>query len=299
MSTLLGYLRLIRPANVLTAYADILAGFAIAGGTVKILDGTVTVKPESLLWLLLSTTGLYAGGIVLNDVSDADIDATERPERPIPAGTISFRGATVLSTLFLLGGATAALFVNPWSAGIAVLVVLLILLYDLGLKYVPVLGSIGMGLCRSGNLLLGVSIVPSAMFQYWYLLAFPFVYIWAVTFISEEEVRGGSALQGSVGIGVLLLILTGLGSLSFLDTFQLLHAAPFLFLLALLVLPAYWKAARNPEPSSMKNAVKRGVLSLVFLNATLAAGFGSLLLGAVTATIFPLSFLLGRCFSVT
>ena len=60
------YLTLTRPANVVTALADVLAG-AAAAGTVAGLPG-----------LLLSTAALYAGGVVLNDVFDA---VEKQPQR--------------------------------------------------------------------------------------------------------------------------------------------------------------------------------------------------------------------------
>jgi 4-hydroxybenzoate polyprenyltransferase len=75
-------LQLLRPANVTTALADVLAGFAIAG----------LGNRAALPWLLLATAALYAGGIVLNDVFDREIDKLERPDRPIPsAGSASSR----------------------------------------------------------------------------------------------------------------------------------------------------------------------------------------------------------------
>ena len=80
------YLELLRPANVVTALADVLAGFAIAG----------LGNRAALPWLLLATAALYAGGIVLNDVFDRDIDSSERPERPIPSGRVSVAAAAAL-----------------------------------------------------------------------------------------------------------------------------------------------------------------------------------------------------------
>ena len=80
------YLELLRPANVVTALADVLAGYAVAG----------LGDRRALYWLLGATACLYAGGVVLNDVFDRDIDRRERPERPIPSGRVSVAAASAL-----------------------------------------------------------------------------------------------------------------------------------------------------------------------------------------------------------
>src|SRR5690349_11307088 len=106
MEKLLGYLRLMRPANVITAVADVMAGIAIAGYFVQLVPGTFgwgTGPQISLLPVILlciSTIGLYGGGIILNDVFDAELDAKERPERPIPSGLISKKAATIFGGIF-------------------------------------------------------------------------------------------------------------------------------------------------------------------------------------------------------
>src|SRR5262245_28086746 len=92
--TLRGYVELLRPANVITALTDVLAGFAIAG----------LASPKALPWLLLATACLYAGGVVLNDVFDRRIDANERPERPIPSGRVPVRHAALLGGGLLVVG---------------------------------------------------------------------------------------------------------------------------------------------------------------------------------------------------
>ena len=79
------YVILIRPANIITAISDILAGSAIAGYFI----GLYTPSISKLILLLLSTSCLYAGGIVFNDIFDINIDRSERPERPLPNGEIS------------------------------------------------------------------------------------------------------------------------------------------------------------------------------------------------------------------
>ena len=58
-STSIALLRLMRPANVVTAHADILAGYAAAGAT----------NGVHLVLLLAATTGLYGGGVVFTTSS--------------------------------------------------------------------------------------------------------------------------------------------------------------------------------------------------------------------------------------
>ena len=82
---------LIRPANIITAISDILAGSAIAGYFIEFYTPSIS----KLILLLLSTSCLYAGGIVFNDIFDINIDRSERPERPLPKGQISLKNAQI------------------------------------------------------------------------------------------------------------------------------------------------------------------------------------------------------------
>ena len=99
-----------RPANIVTSVADVLAGIAISG----FLTGAVFSVNDTIPFLLLciSTIGLYGGGVVFNDVFDYELDKVERPERPIPRGTITIREATLLGILLLLAGIVTALLVS-------------------------------------------------------------------------------------------------------------------------------------------------------------------------------------------
>ena len=79
MQKIVAMLRLMRPANIITAVSDILAGIAIAG---YFKEDYVSLFPVILL--VFSTVGLYGGGVVFNDVFDAELDSVERPERLFP-----------------------------------------------------------------------------------------------------------------------------------------------------------------------------------------------------------------------
>ena len=115
-----GYLELLRPANVATALADVLAGYAVAG-----LPG-----PRYLAWLLPATACLYAGGVVLNDVFDRDIDRKERPERPIPSGRVTTKAAATLGAALIGAGVILGSMAGPASGAVAAATAGCILLYD-------------------------------------------------------------------------------------------------------------------------------------------------------------------------
>src|SRR2546429_2779364 len=76
-----GLLALLRPPNVFTAIADPFAGLVLARP-----PGPVSGDPG--LWCLAASACLYLGGIALNDYFDREVDAVERPERPIPSGAV-------------------------------------------------------------------------------------------------------------------------------------------------------------------------------------------------------------------
>lgn len=293
------YLELMRPANIVTAFADILAGFAAAGGVLSIPGNASLFSPDGLIWLIISTFGLYGGGVVFNDVFDAELDAKERPERAIPSGRVSKLEATVLGIVLHSIGVISAFQVNRSAGVIAAVIVALTIIYDAKAKHSVVFGPLFMGLCRGGNLLLGVSIIPEVLLQNWFLAIIPVVYIASITLISRGEVTGGSRVHGFTAVGMIVSVIIALLLLAIKPGYSILTALPFLILFGWMVLPAFLNAAINPEPLTIKNAVKRGVLSLIFMNSVLAAGFSGLILGVIVACLFPLSVFLAKVFAVT
>ncbi|MBO9683706.1 MAG: UbiA family prenyltransferase, partial [Flavisolibacter sp.] len=132
MAKLIGFLRLMRLANIVTAVSDILAGVAIACFASGIQWTELSFLPVFLL--ILSTIGLYGGGVVFNDVSDAELDKVERPERPIPSGLISKTSAAFFAAILLILAIIAAAFVQEqlfsFSSFIATAIAVAALVYD-------------------------------------------------------------------------------------------------------------------------------------------------------------------------
>ncbi len=298
----MAYLQMMRPANIVTAWADILAGYAAAGLVIETLDATALYP---LFWLLLATTGLYGGGVVFNDVCDAKLDAQERPERPIPSGRSSLQEGIILGIVLLTIGITAAAQVSLLSAGIATAIALAALLYDSVGKHHTLIAPLNMGLCRGGNLLLGVSAMPAILQDRLFLAAIPVLYITAITLVSRGEVHGGSRTAGIISLGLLTLVCGGLVGVSLvtshgeISSYQVPSMLPFGVFWGMLVIPAFVQATREPSPELIRIAVRSGVISLIALNSAIAVGFSHWIYGLVILSLLPLSRLLAKQFAVT
>lgn len=286
-------LSLTRPANLVTAVADVLAGMAIAGYFMLPEPAATPVG-----WLALATVGLYGGGVVFNDVFDAELDALERPERPIPSGVVPKQTAVLLGIGLLIVGIVASFLVNQTAGFLAIGIAVASLVYDRFGKHHSWLGPINMGLCRGLNLLLGVSILPEQVMPWIWVGLVPIAYIAAITMISRGEVHGGSQVTLRVA-GLLYALVIGCVAALAQRQQQLGTALPFLFLFGYYIFPPLWRAVKEPVGRNIGQAVKAGVLSLIVMNAAWVAAFASFPLAFLVFCLLPLSRLLARVFAVT
>ena len=293
MKKVIGYLRLTRPANIVTAVADILAGIAISGFFLQ-----SNHDYSHIAWLILATIGLYGGGVAMNDVFDAELDAVERPERPIPSGLVSKTQGATLGLLLLSFGVFFAFLVSAFSAALALLIALAALSYDKWTKHHSFFGPLNMGICRGLNLLLGLSIIHGQVHEYWFLALIPIVYIAAITMISQGEVHGGKKPTLYAAALLYALAMAGILYVSVSQDQQIVTAL-FVLLWALMVFLPLRKAIRKPEGKMIGRAVRAGVLALILMNAAWASAFGVTYLALIILLLLPLSLLLARIFAVT
>jgi len=101
--TLRTLLTLGRTSNLPTVWSNVLAGAVLSGA----LFG-----PAALGVLALCGSAFYEGGMFLNDAFDAEIDARERPNRPIPSGQVT-RGFVMSVGFGLLGAGLLLLALAP------------------------------------------------------------------------------------------------------------------------------------------------------------------------------------------
>ncbi|MGC1497450.1 MAG: UbiA family prenyltransferase [Sulfitobacter sp.] len=114
------FLKLGRVSNLPTVWTNALAGAVLTGHT------SIAI----VLFLGVSLSFLYVGGMWLNDAFDAEIDARDRKDRPIPNGEVSERTVFMGGFAFLAAGVVCAFWLG-FSAGLAGLCLAgVIVLYD-------------------------------------------------------------------------------------------------------------------------------------------------------------------------
>src|SRR5215213_1708073 len=85
---ILPWLRLMRLPNVFTAIADVAMGYLFVRHSID--------SVPLFACLAVASASLYLAGMVLNDLFDFEIDARERPFRPLPSRQVSVFWATLL-----------------------------------------------------------------------------------------------------------------------------------------------------------------------------------------------------------
>lgn len=283
------YAELVRPANVVTALADVLAGYALAG--------LGSANASALAWLLAATACLYVGGVALNDFFDRRLDGIERPERPIPSGRVPPRHAALMGALLLGGGMTLAFRATPAAGLIATAIASFVVLYDAWGKQRAV-GPALMGLCRALNLLLGVAAAPDMLHQRALIAGVPFSFVVAITTLSRGEVHGGVRRVATFALVSLGIALSGL-TLVAIQSREPLWSGVVLVFLAWRVLPPFLDARRTPDARRIRHAVRTGVLSLVLVNAVIGTAYAGPVYGAMILTIALVAGWLARLFAVT
>ncbi|MHA8067606.1 UbiA-like protein EboC [Aquirufa sp. ROCK2-A2] len=294
MGKVRAFLELTRPANVITALSDILAGMAIVGFTYGFKNYQIT----SVLYLGLSSMCLYAGGVVFNDIFDRKLDAFERPERALPSGRIQLSESILGGLFLLLLGVLLAFSQSRLSGFIAVIIVILVILYDWKSKHNTFFGPFNMGLCRAFNLMLGMSVYELGVIEFGELLIVPLIYIFAITLVSRGEVHGSKPWP--LWIAGILFLSVHLAQLNFAwEQHKLAFILPFIGLHAYLLYIPLYKAIKQPIGPNIGKTVKAGVLSLIVMNAAWISASNQWYLAILVVALLPLSIRLGKYFAVT
>ncbi len=134
------------------AAAAAIIGLAIAGG----------LHAEAAALIFLTVFLITGAGNVINDYYDRDIDAINRPGRPIPSGRMSAREAFYYSLALFATGCLIACQVNQICLSVAAFNSVLLFLYARNLKAMPLAGNITVAFLTGCTFLFGGAATGSA-----------------------------------------------------------------------------------------------------------------------------------------
>ncbi|MGA6152855.1 SCO3242 family prenyltransferase [Stenotrophomonas sp. NPDC087984] len=174
---------LLRVSALFTVPGDALAGAAAARCGPN--RGTALAVCASLC--------LYEAGMALNDWADRDIDAVERPGRPLPSGRIAPGAALTAATGLTAAGLLCAAAAGRPALTTATALAGTVWAYDLGLKNTSA-GPSAMAAARALDLLLGATAsAPATLRPALAPAALLGAHTLAVTTVSRREATGGSS----------------------------------------------------------------------------------------------------------
>lgn len=282
-------LQLVRLPNLFTAMGDVVAGLCIVSGSLSF--------SWPLLALLLCSASLYAAGCALNDLCDLETDSKERPERPLPSGSITTGQAKRVITILILLAGGLALTAGGRSLVVTILLVGCIFLYDCLAKKNNFWGPATMAGCRALNLALGMSLGAAAGLAPLYPLL-TFIYVFCLTLLSRYEVTGNPGqiarlpLYGLVGISTVLAGLVGRSG-------HLPAALLFVAVLLIVVLPPLTRLSADSGGTEIKKSIKTMILGIPLLDASYAAGSAGLAAGLFILLFLLPAIIVGRRLAMT
>ncbi len=271
MTTVTDVLELVRAPAALTVIGDTMAGGYAGGG-----------RLHGRRWLLpLASVFLYSGGMALNDYADRELDAVERPERPIPSGRIAPRRALgIAAACMTVGLGLAATGGGRRAVAVALPLVAAIVSYNTVFKDTPV-GPASMAACRGLDVMMGAGgarrAAPAA--------ATVALHTAGVTAQSRGEVHGGSTAVALAGIAVTgattIAAVSGGADRGGAMAGALAGGAAYVGT----VLPSQLAALGDPSAANVRTATRSGIGAMIPLQATLVARTGALVPAMALAAV--------------
>ncbi|MYR32251.1 4-hydroxybenzoate polyprenyltransferase [Nocardiopsis alba] len=284
--------RLVRLPAALTVLGDGLTGAAATGRS----------RDPRVLALPLSSVCLYWAGMALNDYADRDLDAVERPERPIPSGEVAPGEALAVACgLTAAGVGVAALSGGRRAALVASALAATVWTYDLVLKPTP-WAPLGMAAARGLDVLLGAGDRTADAARPALAMA---VHTLGVTALSRGEVHGTrpEVAAGSLACTLLSTAVAALPSAKGHDasrgTVEGLGAALFAGVYAVSVGSAQGRALVDPTAGRAREATGTGIRGMIPLQAALLARYGAPRTACALAVAAPLAARAARTAVVT
>lgn len=146
-----GLLELTRPGNAVAAGVVTFIGAFVAGGV-----GEFPLETGAAIGATVFAT---AAGNAINDYFDREVDRINDPERAIPRGAVSPRGAVAFSVVLFVAAVVLALVLPPLAIAIAVVNLAALILYTEFFKGLPGVGNAVVAYLGGSTFLFGAAAV--------------------------------------------------------------------------------------------------------------------------------------------
>ncbi len=280
---------LVRLPAVLSVPGDVLLGAAASG------QGRDVSRTAGLV---AASSCLYLAGMALNDYADRDVDAVERPGRPIPSGRVSPQFALGLAGALTAGAAVLAVAADgPRALAVLTPLATAVWSYDLVLKS-GAAGTPSMSACRGLDVVMGAGAHGAA--RALPVAAVVAAHIANVTEVSRREVEGGDPAVARRALAATAVVAAAGAFLSRgQPALRRVAALGLVGAYAAVVGRAQAEAVQDPSPARLQRAVGAGILGLIPLEAGLLAGAGALAPAVGVAALWPVARKLSRKRAVT
>ena len=128
------YIFLLRPINFIITFFVVIVGAVICA--------TVGYSIYIILMAAFSAALTASAGNVINDIYDKEPDKINHPDRPLATGIVSVKNAWAEYFILIFLAVLLSAFINQTAFTIVVLTSILLYLYSIRLKKVPLLGNI-------------------------------------------------------------------------------------------------------------------------------------------------------------
>jgi geranylgeranylglycerol-phosphate geranylgeranyltransferase len=210
-SRLRGLVELTRPVNALAAGVLTFVGAFVAGG--------VASHPVASGAAVAATVLATAAGNAVNDYFDRDIDAINRPDRPIPRGAVTPRGALAFSLALFAAAVVLALSLPLAAIAIAVVNLAALVAYTEVFKGLPGVGNVVVAYLTGSTFLFGAAAVGDLwMVASWVLFVLASVSTFAREIVKDVEDVDGDRAEGlrtlPIAVGERRALLLAAGALA-------------------------------------------------------------------------------------
>jgi len=222
-----------------------------------------------------------AGGNIINDILDVEIDRINRPDRPLPAGKVTVTTATRLYIFSKMFGIFFAAMAGIIPALIAAASSFIIFFYSYFLKNIPLVGNFTVSVFTGMVFIFGASTVNN-----YSNALFPFIFAFMINMVREvvkdvEDIEGDTAenvrtfpvifgVEPARKLAVIITLL--LITVTFVPFLLQVYRIEYLVVIAVSVAPALTSVIRDTTRAKEKKDWGRisGHLKLIMILGILA-----------------------------